>query len=291
MLKLLRNNLNIGDLTNVKDNLILPTESSNGVKISWKSDDEVTIKSDGTVTRPSSVSKDKNVKLVATLTKGAETSTKEFQAVVKAKEKVEDSVNKDIINKEVSISSLKKDTQGNYIANNSQEFYYVVKDALMNLDNEWYNLDATWDNPVSDRVVKPGEKNQSDNMLPVLHTYFNISDDVFNRDHKRGNFEERNYPKCTATKYSYNNLNIQEQTSDGLTIEKLVSIKELDSKILDALKSKKPKVVLRVKKLNMNIKDLGKEVNKVCMDNKINTLDNFSYGLSGDYLTYKFTFK
>ncbi|EDS78382.1 conserved hypothetical protein [Clostridium botulinum C str. Eklund] len=473
-----KNNINLGNLTNIKSNLILPNKAANGVQITWKSSDESVIKNDGTVTIPSADKGDKKVTLTATFTKDSLTSTKVFEAIVKAEEKIQSDLNKDTMDKEISINSLKKDSEGNYIANNQEEFYCVVKDGLskiqssvvinlpnykfgpkqsdgksnpdpqynldiineilikdagmdfgkptsqssiqgnghtnkmtikfnykrdvnevkrqknateaavkkiikevikpgmtdvekelalhdyvvkhadynmeglkknpadledhsaygvlvlgkgvcesyakamhlllnevgveckyvtgnkvegkkiggghawniVKLEDGWYNLDATWDDPVSDRVVKPGEKNQSDNMLPVLHTYFNVSDDVFNKDHKRGDFEEKNYPKCTATKYSYDNLNVPEETSDGVLVEKVRNIRELDAKILAALQAKTSKVVLKLKNLNMDINALSTEVQKVCQDNKLNSGYSLSLQLAGDYLTYNFTF-
>ncbi|WP_039221932.1 immunoglobulin-like domain-containing protein [Clostridium novyi] len=164
---------------------------------------------------------------------------------------------------------------------------------MVKLDNEWYNLDATWDDPISDRNGSDSMKKEEDKQedeLPVLHTYFNVSDKVFNKDHERGNFEKVNYPKCTATTYSYDNLNIPEYTSDHQLIEKVSSIEKLDEKILETFQSKNTKLVLKIKNLNMNFDALTNEVEKVRDNNNLNIGYRLSCKLSGDYIIYKFQF-
>ena len=80
---------------------------------------------------------------------------------------------------------------------------------MVKLDNEWYNLDVTWDEPIFN-------KNGSNNSLDkVNHTYFNIPDNIFHKDHKRGNYENDEYAKCTATKYSYENIDTSQFVSYG----------------------------------------------------------------------------
>ncbi|WP_242568110.1 immunoglobulin-like domain-containing protein [Clostridium botulinum] len=81
---------------------------------------------------------------------------------------------------------------------------------IVKLDNEWYNLDATWDDPVSDRN---GLGSLGGNAR-VSHIYFNLPDSTFNLDHKRAKFENENYPKCTGTKYSSENIDISKYTDD-----------------------------------------------------------------------------
>ncbi|GAA0789635.1 hypothetical protein GCM10008909_25630 [Hathewaya limosa] len=133
---------------------------------------------------------------------------------------------------------------------------------MVKLDNEWYNLDATWDDPVSDRngtnIVVEGST-----ITPVIHTYFNVTDNVLNQDHIRGDYEERNYPRCTSTKYAYDNMDIDEYTNDGKVIPKVTNKEELDKLILEALKTKKSSLYLRIKGLNMTQKQLSEEVKVV----------------------------
>ncbi|KEH98720.1 transglutaminase-like domain-containing protein [Clostridium massiliodielmoense] len=419
-----KNNINLGDLTNVKDNLTLPTEDSSGVKISWKSNDEATIKNDGTVTRPSSDSQDKNVKLVATFTKDEQISTKEFEAIVKAQEKpkvktrTEEIVdllkedkpiefkkpeNFDIAVKE-AVKQLKEKfemivpyseytkynfnkynnimvelggedygkpgvstSSGTVIAGKAKMTVkfnyrrdvdevkrqkkateeavnriigevikpgmtdvqkelalhdYVVKHAeynmagltkqpgdledhsaygvlvlgkgvcesyakamhlllnevgveckyatgykrnpdgskggghawnMVKLDNDWYNLDATWDDPVSDRV---GRSDKEVVVSPVSHAYFNVTDAVFNKDHIRGEFEQNNYPTANGTKYSYDNLDVDEFMNDGTKVPKVTSRDELIQEVKEAMQNRKTELYVRLKGFKMTMQEL-----------------------------------
>ncbi len=138
---------------------------------------------------------------------------------------------------------------------------------MVKLDNEWYNLDATWDDPVSDRN---GVGTLGGNAT-VNHTYFNIPDSIFSKDHKRGDFEQ-NYPKCTATKYSYNNMDVDEYTVDGKLIKKVTTKDELDAEILKALKEKNSALSLRIKGFKMTQSELSAELEKVANNNSVGAL-------------------
>ncbi|MBN3375808.1 protease [Clostridium botulinum] len=142
---------------------------------------------------------------------------------------------------------------------------------MVKLDNEWYNLDATWDDPVSDRNGAESVNKNTNSMATVNHTYFNIPDSIFNKDHKRGNFEQ-NYPACTATKYSYNNMDVDEYTADGKLIKKVTTKDELDAEILKALKEKNSALSLRIKGFKMTQKELSSELEKVANNNSVGAL-------------------
>lgn len=65
---------------------------------------------------------------------------------------------------------------------------------IVKLDNEYYMLDTTWDDPTPDRE---GE---------VFYNYFNVTSAELSKDHI---WEESNWPKANGTKYNYfiyNNL-------------------------------------------------------------------------------------
>ncbi|WP_061310828.1 immunoglobulin-like domain-containing protein [Clostridium botulinum] len=142
---------------------------------------------------------------------------------------------------------------------------------MVKLDNEWYNLDATWDDPVSDRNGAESVNKNTNSMATVNHTYFNIPDSIFNKDHKRGNFEQ-NYPACTATKYSYNNMDVDEYTVDGKLIKKVTTKDELDAEILKALKEKNSALSLRIKGFKMTQSELSAELEKVANNNSVGAL-------------------
>ena len=63
--------LDLGDVSEVIDNLTLPSKGAAGSDISWESSDENVIATDGTVTRPAAGDGDAVVTLTATITAGA----------------------------------------------------------------------------------------------------------------------------------------------------------------------------------------------------------------------------
>ncbi|WP_338016109.1 immunoglobulin-like domain-containing protein, partial [Paenibacillus paridis] len=64
--------------------LTLPATGANGTTITWSSNDSTVVDEDGKVTRPSYTAGDKEVTLIATITKGGVTETKTFTVQVKA---------------------------------------------------------------------------------------------------------------------------------------------------------------------------------------------------------------
>lgn len=59
------------------------------------------------------------------------------------------------------------------------------------LDGKWYNVDATWDDPLPDRGIFVG------------HMFFNVTDDVMDYDHI---WKHEDYNKCEDTAYNYYNM-------------------------------------------------------------------------------------
>lgn len=59
---------------------------------------------------------------------------------------------------------------------------------LICLDEEWYHVDTTWDDPV------PDEKNRR------IYAYFNVTDEFIEESHE---WKRENYPKAVGTKYNY----------------------------------------------------------------------------------------
>ncbi|NOH15828.1 immunoglobulin-like domain-containing protein [Clostridium cochlearium] len=79
--------LDLGDLSEVKSDIKLPTHGFKNVRISWTSDNEKLITSHGKVTRPNSNKSDEIVNLTATLKIGDMVEEKVFTAKVKAFQK------------------------------------------------------------------------------------------------------------------------------------------------------------------------------------------------------------
>ncbi|MBZ9625199.1 hypothetical protein G9F71_020360 [Clostridium sp. FP2] len=161
---------------------------------------------------------------------------------------------------------------------------------MVKLEDGWYNLDTTWDDPISDKNGSNTLNKETTPMATVNHTYFNVPDSIFNKDHIRGEFEEKNYPKCTATKYSYENMDVEEYTADGEVIAKVTSQTELDAKILDALKTRKTVLSVRLSGLNMNLQQLSYEINKVIRSNNLNIGCRWSTSMP-DETHVEYTFK
>ncbi len=61
----------------------------------------------------------------------------------------------------------------------------------VNIDGTWYNLDATWDDPV-------GEKNV------ISHQYFNVTDDILSRNHM---WDQTKTNPCTSMDKNYFSVN------------------------------------------------------------------------------------
>lgn len=87
--------LDLGDVSEVTSDLILPTKGAAGSDISWTSDNEAVIGKDGKVTRPEAGEGDAVVTLTATLTSGDVTDTKVFKVTVKQNLTAEEIVNGD----------------------------------------------------------------------------------------------------------------------------------------------------------------------------------------------------
>jgi len=81
-----KNALILGDLSNVKGDLTLPSIGKNQVDITWVSDNEAVLSNDGVVNLPGKGEENIKVTLTATITFMGDTTTKEFDARVMAAE-------------------------------------------------------------------------------------------------------------------------------------------------------------------------------------------------------------
>ncbi|ABK61404.1 transglutaminase domain-containing protein [Clostridium novyi] len=151
---------------------------------------------------------------------------------------------------------------------------------MVKLDGQWYNLDATWDDPISDRNLGGNA------LVPISHKYFNVPDSIFNRDHARGEVA-RNYPSCTATKYSFDNLNVPEYTADGKLFVNFTTSDELHAEILKALENRDGSLCLKMKNVNIGLNDLMRRIQIIAQHNNI-----YGFGMnvssSGSYIRVNF---
>ena len=102
----------LGEVSEVKENLTLPQATEDGTQILWTSSDESVVKADGTVVRPT----DKDVEVVLTASicgqndkVRKQTVEKTFKVTVKVKEKESD---KQTESGQQTESSQQKDSQG-----------------------------------------------------------------------------------------------------------------------------------------------------------------------------------
>nr|WP_307905797.1 transglutaminase domain-containing protein [Clostridium botulinum] len=136
---------------------------------------------------------------------------------------------------------------------------------MVKIDNEWYNLDVTWDDPISDK----NPSGSSFSIISVNYKYFNVADSIFNKDHIRGSLES-SYPACTSTKYSFDNLNVDEYTSDGKLFIKVKDMNQVNDEILKALSNRQDNLCLKVKDLNIkSAKRFMMRIQAIAMKNKI----------------------
>lgn len=77
------------DLTNIRDNLILPTVGINGTSISWSSSQTAFLSNSGEINRPALGEPDVQVVLAATISKSTVSETKIFNLTIKAKQQTE----------------------------------------------------------------------------------------------------------------------------------------------------------------------------------------------------------
>lgn len=97
----LLNTLEIGDLSLITSNLLLPQKVGNQIEVTWSSSCEEIISNEGLVTRP--LDHDQLVTLIATITVGSETATKEFLVNVVKQGEASIHLNVNVASKSVDI--------------------------------------------------------------------------------------------------------------------------------------------------------------------------------------------
>lgn len=71
------------------------------------------------------------------------------------------------------------------------------------IDDEWYHVDVTWDDPTAEVSGMQEESVQADKMGAVLHTYFLNSDEAIGKEEQDGQYHQGWEPvrECTSAKY------------------------------------------------------------------------------------------
>jgi hypothetical protein len=151
---------------------------------------------------------------------------------------------------------------------------------MVKLEGEWYNVDTTWDDPV---VEDPKDK-----WLVVSYKYFNVPDSIMNKTHIRDE-ELVKYPEAKGTKYTYENLDIEETDKDG---NKFINIKDeddLDIEIKDAIENKQDTLFLKLYDLGMDENELSDRVQEILDKNpdmNVNGIKNCKVELIGDSIKF-----
>lgn len=79
---------------------------------------------------------------------------------------------------------------------------------MVQLDNEWYYVDVTWDDPT------PDEENR-----PALHKYFNVTEEFLKNN--RHVWDSTNLPEADSTTYSYENMTQKSSQESAYEIQTL----------------------------------------------------------------------
>lgn len=139
---------------------------------------------------------------------------------------------------------------------------------LVNIEGEYYHLDATWDDPISEN----GES-------VIRYNFFNLKDDEISLTHK---WNRENYPKAEGEKYNYyryNNLVVLGVDELSHKLKGVIMGEIVDFSVKIQNFDKKEKI-----NINHILKDISyKNYNKI-------KLRGYSYYLDEDQgiLTFKF---
>ncbi|AWZ49448.1 transglutaminase [Clostridiaceae bacterium 14S0207] len=150
---------------------------------------------------------------------------------------------------------------------------------MVKLDDQWYNVDVTWDDPT---YSKP-----EDQIVDVSYRYFNVTDDILNQDHTR-DAESKNLPTCTGKRYSVEGMNIVECDMKGNPFIPVKSEEELKNKVKEALLAKKDTLNLKINwKNTKSLSDFMNMANKVAKNNGISN----GIAIKGNDQVIIYTFK
>lgn len=120
---------------------------------------------------------------------------------------------------------------------------------IVKIGGEYYHLDATWDDPVAE-----------DDSNEPRYSYFNVTDEQIGQNHK---WDKSNYPQCSSTTYSFNNLNLIEKDKNGNIIKVVKNYNEFYNTIRQAVTQSKPEVTIKILNYSTSIYNTEKTVNKI----------------------------
>lgn len=124
---------------------------------------------------------------------------------------------------------------------------------IVKIQDEYYHLDATWNDPVS-----------ADGKESLRHSYFNVTDEQIGKNHV---WDKDNYPICNINKHSFDNLGVTEIDDDGDEVVVIKSYEEYYNIIKEALKNGKNNVSLKVLKYDGNTYNISNTISDIISKN------------------------
>lgn len=118
---------------------------------------------------------------------------------------------------------------------------------LIKLDDEYYHLDLTWDDPITE-----------DGSDIISYSYFNITDNQISVNHK---WDRDKYPKCTASKYNFTNLNFVEKDVSGNDIIAVQNYDELYFYIQEDLLEMRSGITYRISNFDEDLEKIQALIN------------------------------
>lgn len=146
---------------------------------------------------------------------------------------------------------------------------------LVKLDGEYYQLDATWDDP----VLKSGGQ-------VLHHSYFNLTDSQIQKNHK---WDASKFPQATGTKYSQGNLTLTEKDEFGDIITSISNKDTYYNLLTTSIRNNQTKVFVKILNYTEDYKDLIQRA----LDTSSARHCNYTYyddAFGSRYITLEFTY-
>ncbi|WP_333886743.1 transglutaminase domain-containing protein [Clostridium sp.] len=141
---------------------------------------------------------------------------------------------------------------------------------IVKIQGQYYQLDSTWDDPVT-----------NDGLNRLSHSYFNITDDEIAKNHR---WNKDDYPECTSTEYSFDNLNVVEKDIHGNDIKVVNNYNDFYSVVEEALSQGGKSVSLKILDYDSGKYNITQTLNRICRKYNIwegVTITTYSDEISG----------
>ena len=119
---------------------------------------------------------------------------------------------------------------------------------LVKLGGEYYHLDATWNDPVTD-----------DGSDVLRYSYFNVTDDQIRKNHR---WDKSKFPQCDSYEYSFNNLDFVEKDIYGNDIIAVTDYSEFLQSLEGDILAMKPNVTYKILNFDDNTETIKEYINK-----------------------------